>query len=108
MTWPAHDDLADRWRCDVPPSGDEGAESVVPQPVAVFGVDDPPQFQGGESFASGVEFPGGLGYGAGAEAAIVAEAGDAAAQRGQRPCGGWSDYLCDLTGNGGLLDADPE
>src|SRR5262249_48507933 len=55
-----------------------------------------------------VEFPGGVSYGAGAEAAGVAEAGDAPVQCGQRALGGRGDGLGDVGGHGGLLDADLE
>ncbi len=49
------------WRgggCDVLPPGDQSAESVVPQPLAVLGADDTAQLEGGQSLAGRVEFPG--------------------------------------------------
>jgi hypothetical protein len=90
------------------PPGDEGAEGVVPQSLAVLGAQGAAQFEGGQSFASGVEFPGRLGYGAGAEAVGIAQAGDPAVQYWQRPLGGRCDCLCDIGGHGRLLDADLE
>ena len=63
---------------DVLPPGDEGAEGVLPQSLAVFGAEGAAQFEGGQSLADGVEFPGRLGYGAGAEPAGIAQAGDPA------------------------------